>query len=551
MTKKDELVGILEEMAVLMELADLNAFKTKAIQNGARILDKSTIDVEAAASDSLMATQAGLGKGIQEILREFVQSGRVAEHERLKTLVPEGVLSLTKLRGVGAKKAKALHEQLDINSIGELEYACRENRLIELKGFGVKTQAAILQSIETWNSAQGRLLQHRALRMSEELQGEFQFAGASRIHVGGQLQRACEVIEELCFVCLVEHPHKFAEVFGAPVHQHSMRFHRDGVAVLVVLSSEENWAVDCFRASCAESFLREFEHRYELKPVAHEEQIFSQHKLSVISAELREDPALIEEAKHHTIPELVRNEDMRGMLHIHTHWSDGVHTIREMALEAKRLGFEYIAVCDHSKTAFYANGLSVDRVYMQHEEIDKLNEENLGIRILKGIESDILSDGSLDYDEAVLERFDMIVASVHSAFQLSKEAQTERIIRAIRSPYTTIVGHPTGRLLLSRKGYELDIEAILEAAAEHGTIIELNANPHRFDLDWRWHRRAVELGVRIGINPDSHQAPALAEVFLGVGIARKGMLRSSDVINTLGLNDFLTYCAQLKARKQA
>ncbi len=538
-------------MAVLMELGDMNAFKTKAIQNGARVLDKASISLEDAAADATRATQAGLGKGIQEILREFVSTGAVAEHQRLKTLIPEGVFSLTKLRGVGAKKAKALHEHLGINSIGELEQACRENRLLELKSFGAKTQAAVLVAIETWNSAQGRLLLHRATAMAEELRQECLHHGAVRVERSGELARWCEVINEICLVCQSSDSATLCAHFGVAADTQEINVLRDGMRVRIIVCGEDTFERELFRSSCAADFLRAFEQEFSVPGGLDRAGIFAHNKLSVVSPELCEDPSILQRAAEHDLPELVENRHMKGMLHIHTHWSDGVHSLREMALEAKDLGFEYIAVCDHSKTAFYANGLSVDRVLMQHEEIDKLNAENLGIRILKGIESDILSDGSLDYEEDILQRFDMVVASVHSAFSLAKEVQTQRIINAIRSPYTTIVGHPTGRLLLSRKGYELNIEAILEAAADTGTVIELNANPHRLDLDWRFHQRAVDLGVKIAINPDSHQCAALKEVFIGVGVARKGMLRPSDVLNTLSLSEFQNFCADLRVRKSS
>lgn len=551
------LITMLEQMALLMEINGENDFKIRAFQNGARVLEKSGIDVHSAVADGSIAGIKGIGKGLQELLREYVQHGDIAEYHSLKASVPAGVLQLTELRGVGGKKARSLYEQLGIASIGELEYACRENRLVELKGFGAKTQESILKSIIEWNNAQGKLHQDKAFALAEDIRALLLDAGATRVEFSGELRRACEIITHI--VAVVEcsapqcSPHTIAEKLSGSVEETS----KEGIIVQAQISginlqihcvSAEEFMPTLLRTTGGEAMK---ELHLDIRNISSEEEAFQKAGLPFIPPELRDNAEAVERAKNNELPALIEKAAMRAMLHIHTTWSDGMNSIREMALESKRLGFEYIAICDHSRTAVYANGLSIERVLEQHKEIDKLNSEGLGITILKGIESDILSDGSLDYPDEILERFDMVVASVHSAFKLPKEQQTERIIRALHNPYTTILGHPTGRLLLARSGYELDMERILLAAAETGTVVELNANPYRFDLDWRWHQYAVQHGVTIAINPDSHETGTLQEVFLGVGIARKGMLRNSDVLNTMNLEDFRTFTTQLRTQKLA
>ncbi len=546
MTQKDELVEKLEEMTVMMELADENIFKIRALQNGSRVLDKMQIDLPAAVADGSLKGVKGIGKGLLELIQEFVATGDIAEYHELKATVPAGVLSLTKLRGVGAKKARQLHEELDINSIGELEYACKENRLVELKGFGEKTQASILNSIAIWQAAQGKCLQSGGNRIAQSIIAECQELGSTRVEISGALRRRAEVIEDIVLVQLGASLDALVAHFEAVELADELRFIRDGMQVRLLSPDAKHFESTLFRSSAHSDFLKAFGGLSAADAAASEEKIFENHGFAFVPVELREDADVLRMKK---LPRLLESSDMRGMLHIHTTWSDGANSVEEMALETKRLGFEYVAICDHSKTAVYANGLSVERVKAQHAEIAKVNAAKPGISVLRGIESDILSDGSLDYDDEILEQFDVVVASVHSAFQLPKEQQTARIIAALRNPYTTILGHPTGRLLLARPGYELDMEAILQVAAETGTVIELNANPHRFDLDWRWHRRAVELGVKIAINPDSHQCATLSEVFLGVGIGRKGMLRAEDVINTMSEVEFRRFCAELRQSK--
>jgi DNA polymerase (family 10) len=556
---RTECVSLLEELALLLELSDGNPFRVRAVQNGARVLDGLQGDLtELYSSKTLQATR-GIGKGMLELIEEYLQNGSIAEVQELRLQVPAGVVSLTSLRGVGAKKAKALHEQLGISGIGELEYACRENRLVELKGFGEKTQASILAAIETWNAAQGKCRLPAAQEICAAVCSELLACGAERAAPAGQVRRHCEVVDEVVVVWSGCSMDTVATECNGTQEGNCVMMEREGVQVRAVHATERTFASTLFGESATPEFLQAFERALSIDQskeftaghYANEDEIFSRNTMSVVPPELREDERIIGEALKGTLPELVSEPAMRGMLHIHTEWSDGSDTIRDMALRSKEMGYTYVAICDHSKTAVYAQGLSVDRVLAQHREIDALNAEGLGIRILKGIESDILPDGSLDYDDDILALFDVVVASVHSSFRMDKDKQTERIVRAIHNPYTTILGHPTGRLLLARDGYAVDMDAIIDAAAATGTVIELNANPYRLDLDWRWHRAAVERGVRIAINPDSHQKETLHEVRFGIGIARKGGLRPQDVINSMELDAFTSFTQALRSSKLA
>ncbi|MFM8568322.1 MAG: PHP domain-containing protein [Candidatus Kapaibacterium sp.] len=544
-----ECVSLLEELALLLELGDGIPFRIRAVQNGARVLDGLQGDLATLAADGTLQSTKGIGKGLMDLIEEYLSTGTIAEVQSLRTTVPPGVVSLTSLRGVGAKKAKALYEQLGIASIGELEYACKENRLIELKGFGVKTQAAMLAAIDTWNAAQGKCRLPLALAIARSVCSELLSLGAATAETAGQVRRHGEVVDEIVVVwsdCSVD---VVTVHFAGECQDDTVSFLRDGVRVRAIHAEPHDFVRTLFRQSAAEAFLAAVDAVGSTDGMTSEEDLFARIGWSYVPVEMRESAECAERARQGTIPDAVRASDMRGMLHLHTEWSDGADTIRAMALRCKEMGYTYVAICDHSKTAVYAQGLSVERVKAQHREIDALNNEDLGISILKGIESDILPDGSLDYDDDILELFDVVVASVHSAFRLDKDKQTERIVRAIRNPYTTILGHPTGRLLLARDGYPLDMERILEAAAATGTVIELNANPYRLDLDWRWHGKAVQRGIRIAINPDSHQKETLDEVEYGIGIARKGMLRAVDTINTLELDAFLAFARELRARK--
>lgn len=561
---KTQLITILDAIADLMEFKGENQFKVRAFRNAAQSLRDTDVDIAEAARSGSLDTIPGVGKGIAAVIDEFVETGSVRAYEELSAEVPAGLLEMTRLPGLGPKKALAVYEQLGITSIGELEYACKENRLKDLKGFGIKTQEKILKAIQQWEANKDFARQNRAFADADRLLELLRpLPDVHRAELTGDLRRCMETVNRLHILVQSDN----AEALTTPLGSLLTNVAVDGTCItgtspnglqtIIDVVPNQQFVWQWYRSTGSVAYLEEFDtllNNVGLQagkeallqdgkpfPLDSEEDIFAAAKLPFLPPEIREGKGELALAQLNKLPALIEEKEMRGMLHIHSTWSDGHGSIRDMALAAKALGYEYIAMCDHSKAAFYANGLTEERVKAQHEEIDALNEENLGIRILKGIESDILADGSLDYPDHVLDTFDVIVASVHSLFTMPRETMTARIVRAVRNPYTTILGHATGRLLLARQGYDVDVDAVLEAAAETGTVIEINANPYRLDLDWRYVRKARDMGIRIAINPDAHHPDELRYVRYGIGIARKGLLSAGDIVNTLALDDFLTF----------
>ncbi|MES2767393.1 MAG: DNA polymerase/3'-5' exonuclease PolX [Bacteroidota bacterium] len=544
------LIQILEDTATLLELAGENPFKARAYSSAAHILEEQGIDIHEAVKLNTLRNVAGIGAGLRESITEYVHTGKLAEYEKLLKEIPSGVLDMTRLRGLGAKKVRSLHIQLGVNSIAELERACREDKLLDIKGFSAKSQETILKAIEMWRSSQGNFHQHKALIDAEAIVGFLkENKGFKNAEISGDLRRRAETVAELYIIAegeneeaeeVLKSEFELTEKNGILQGGHSPMF---GIPFVIEITDKKNYVQRLHETTGSEEFLKAFKKKFGddfLKEnFKSEEELYEALKLQYIPPELRESGDIIERALKNKIPKLIEPKHMRGMLHCHSTWSDGHNSIREMALGAKALGYEYFAICDHSKTASYAGGLTIEKVKAQHEEVDKLNAENLGIRILKGIESDILPDGELDYPDEILKIFDIVVASVHSSFTQSREDQTARIIKALKNPYTTILGHATGRLLLSRGGFDVDIKAIIDTAADFKKIIEINANPHRFDLSWENAKYAKERGVKIAINPDAHAVAELELVNLGIGIARKAMLEKSDIVNTLSCDDFL------------
>ncbi len=548
------LIHILEDTATLLELVGENPFKARAYSSAAHILEEQGIDIHEAVKFNTLRNVAGIGAGLREAITEYVHTGKLAEYEKLLKEIPPGVLDMTRLRGLGAKKVRSLHIQLGVNSIAELERACREDKLCEIKGFGKKSQETILKAIEMWRSSQGNFHQHKALIDAQAIVDFLKENKAFKnAEISGDLRRRAETVAELYIIAesgngeksdeaeeVLKSEFELTEKNGILEGGHSPMF---GIPFVIEITDKKNYVQRLHETTGSEEFLKAFKKKFGedflQESFKNEEELYEFLGLQYIEPELRESGDIIELALKNKLPKLIEPKHMRGMLHCHSTWSDGHNSIREMALGAKALGYEYFAICDHSRTASYAGGLTIERVKAQHEEVDKLNVENLGIRILKGIESDILPDGELDYPDDILKTFDIVVASVHSSFTQSREDQTARIIKALKNPYTTILGHATGRLLLSRGGFDVDIEAIIDTAAEFKKIIEINANPHRFDLSWENAKYAKERGVKIAINPDAHSVGELELINLGVGIARKAMLEKSDIVNTLSCDEFL------------
>jgi len=560
---KRAIAQILEEIALLLELKGENPFKVKAYTNAARIIELMDEDLDYYLKEGKLEDIKGIGKAISEKLTELIETGRLQYHEELKDSIPPGLLDMLSIPGVGPKKVRTLYERLGIKTIGELEYACIENRLLDIPGFGKKTQENILKGIEQLKKYKGQHLfgdvYPEAIEVKRKL---ISFRDIQRCEIGGSLRRRKEVVKDIDIVASTEKPTELMDFFISlpEVEEVVAKGETKSTVRLkcginmdlrVVADKEFPYALNHFTGSREHNTA--IRHRAkamgikvneyglfrgeELILCKEEEDIYKVLGLAYIPPELRENNGEIEAAERGELPELIKYSDIKGTFHIHTTASDGECTIEELVLEARRLGLSYIGITDHSKSAYYARGLSEDDIKRQIEEIDRLNTKYKDFRIFKGIESDILPDGSLDYDEDILELLDFVIASVHSNFKLDRDKMTERLVNALKNPYTTMLGHPTGRLLLARDEYELDINAVIDAAGEYGKVIEINSDPHRLDLDWRYLRqaKAKAKGVKVAINPDAHSKYGLGNIEYGVGTARKGWLTCADVINTMNV----------------
>lgn len=577
---KNQVAHVLEQVATLLELREgSNAFEVRAYQNAARSVSSLDADIEELSRAGKLKGIPGLGPTILKRIEELLTTGTMPFYEELVNSTPAIKLEMTRIPGVGPKKINAIYNQLHVNSIDELIQVCQEHKVAVLPGFGKKTEDKILQGIAF-------LTQHADRHLYPEVEEQAQLIrqalsdvpGILRMEIAGSLRRKRETVKDIDMVVSV------ADDAGEEVREHIMNVFTSQPTVKaitgkgltkssVVLRGGVNMDLRVVGDSQFPYTLHHFtgskEHHIILRrralsmnmtindyglfrskdpapenlvPCKDEREIYAALALDYIEPELREDMGEVEAAARHQLPELVREHDLKGILHAHSTWSDGHNSIREMAEACLKRGFTYLGITDHSKAAAYAGGLNEEALKRQWEEIDQLNEEFQGrMRILKGTECDILKDGSLDFPDRVLARLDFVVASIHSQFNLSSAEQTQRMLRAIANPYVDIIGHPTGRLLLNREGYSLDQEAMIEAAAEHGVCIEINAHPSRLDLDWRYLHRARDKGIKIPINPDAHAIDGLDVIRYGVGIARKGWLRASDVLNTQSAEEVLLF----------
>jgi DNA polymerase (family X) len=548
---------ILEEIGTLLEIKGENPFKSRAYYNAAKTL--SGVDnLNEMIEGRKLKEVKGIGEAIAGKIEEYVETGRMAYFDELTKQVPESLLELVQIPNLGPKKIKVLFDDLGITNVGELEYACKENRLVSLPGFGEKTQEKILRGIEFIKQHKGEYLVGDVYPLAYDIKEKLQaVAKGSSVEVCGSIRRRKEIVRDIdvlvgggdakSVTSLFTSLHEVSEVLVSGETKTSCRLKSGIEADLRIVSREEfPYALMYFTGSKEHNVkLRGMAKKKGLKlneyglfdgekPITlkSEDEIYRMLGLHYIAPELREDTGEIEAAEGGQLPRLVEMSDIRGTFHVHTESSDGTDSIEKIVQAAKRLGLAYIGISDHSKSAYYAGGLKVEDLCRQWEIIDNLNTREKDIHIFRGIESDILPDGSLDYDEDILKRFDFVIGSIHSSFHLKRDDQQARIIKAMQNPYMTILGHPTGRLLLSRDGYDIDMRTIIDAAAQTGTIIELNASPFRLDIDWRYMKYAKEKAVMISINPDAHTADGLAEMFYGIGIARKGWQEKEDILNT-------------------
>lgn len=576
---KNQIAAIFEEVAVLLALKeDSNPFEARAYENAARAINALDGDIEQLTRSGKLKGTPGLGATIIKRVEELVDTGQMAFYEELRNSTPVVKLEMLRIQGMGPKKINAIYDKLHVNSIAELEQACLDDRVAHLPGFGKKTQDNILQGIAFLAQHSDRFQYPVAEEEAERIRAALAtLPEIVRLQVAGSLRRRRETVKDIDMVASVaddagdEVRRKIMDFFtGQPSvkaitgkgETKSSAILGSGIAMdlRVVKDSQFPYTLHHFTGSKEHhiplrrralsmnmtindyGLFRGKEPDLELVPCKNEADMYAALGMAYIEPELREDMGEIEAALHGTLPVLVQESDLRGILHVHSTWSDGQNTIRELVEACIARGYQYLGITDHSKVAAYAGGLTEENLRRQQEEIDRLNEEYTGrLHILKGTECDILKDGTLDYADEVLAKLDFVVASIHSNFNLSPEEQTQRMLRAIANPNVDIIGHPTGRILLGRVGYTLDMEAVIDAAVEHGVCIEINAHPSRLDMDWRLVKRARDRGMKIPIDPDAHILAGLDVIRYGIGVARKGWLSASDVLNTMETEALLAF----------
>jgi DNA polymerase (family 10) len=555
---KKEAAQVLEEIAFLLELAGENPFKVRAYTSGARTILTLPGDLEEAVRTGALDQVKGIGKSLSGVIKELVETGAARIHEELKSKIPPGLQELLQVPGLGPKKARLLFENLQIDSLGELEYAIQENRLLSLPGFGAKTQERLKKGLEQMRRYAGLFRLGDLLPQAGELlAGVRALPGVLRGELAGGVRRGLEVDRGIEIVAAAGDPAQFwsaltslsvVREFTMENGVHGRGLLPRGIPFTLTLAPAENFAGVWLALTGSEAHLQELQERArslgwqitaaglsqggELIKGVEEDDIYRRLGLSWIPPELREGLGEIAAAGEGRLPRLVDQGDLRGCFHVHSYFSDGVNSLEELAAEVKSRGWEFLGISDHSQSAYYAGGLKPGDLQRQQEELSSCRRKYPRVTLFWGVESDILGDGSLDYPGEILQGFDFVIASIHSQFRLPQEEMTQRILQAMANPYCTMLGHVTGRLLLARDPYELNLEPILEFAARHQVIMELNASPFRLDLDWRWLKKAKEMGIMISLNPDAHSLEGFDDLTYGVMAARKGWLEPQDVLNT-------------------
>lgn len=578
---KDEIAAALEEIGTLLELKGESSFRTMAYHNAARALSQFEGDFQEHVQTGRVGEIRGIGASLAEKIHELAETGELPQLNELRAAIPPGVIAMLKIPGLGPKKVKALSEDLKLTTIDELKAACEAGTVAKLKGFGAKTQAKILEGIGFLGTIGQRVRLDLALPLGEALVEQLKkLPGVIRAELCGSLRRRRETAKDIDILISSADAKPIMEAFvGLPEVMQVVAHGETKSSIVAAMTVDREKVIlnadlrvvadECFpfalhyftgskehnvrlrsRAIDQGLSLNEYGLKGEGRDVkcATEADIFAALGLEFIPPELREDTGEIEAAEKKKLPHLITVKNLRGVFHNHSTYSDGNASLEEMALAAKALGLEYFGIGDHSQSLKIARGLSPEMVKKQHREIDELNARLHGVKILKGIESDILDDGSLDYDDETLRSFDYVVASVHTGFNMSSEEMTARICKALAHPATTMLGHATGRLLLRRDGYKVDLDQVLKAAAKHGKMIEINAHPVRLDLDWIHVKRAKAMGIPLVINPDAHSTGELALIEFGIDVARRGWLEAADVFNTKPLAEVMK---ELNRRKAA
>lgn len=584
---KDQVASILSEIGTLLELQGESSFRCNAYHNAARAIEQLETDLATLVNESKLGTIRGIGDTLQEKITTLVKTGSLPFYTELKNKTPRGMLDMLRIQGLGPKKVKAIHDHLGVDSLEGLKAACESGQVAGLKGFGARTQSKILEGIAFLSVMSGRVRIDQAEALAMMLVDGMRGApGIIRMELCGSLRRRKETIKDIDLLISADQSEALmkrfvdlpgvVQVIGQGETKSSIIVSGERLGLDLQMNADLRIVEDRHFPFALNYFTGSKEHNVTLRQRAihlgfklneyelmgprgtidckREEDLYQALGLDYIPPELREDTGEVQAAEKGTLPVLVEVDQIQGVFHNHTTYSDGSNSVSEMAEAAQRLGFYYLGLGDHSQSLTVANGLSPARVVKQQQEIEKLNSTFKGFQVFKGIESDILEDGSLDYDDDILDSFDYVVASVHSHFNQGREVMTARIIKAIHHPAVTMLGHATGRLLLRRDGYDVDLEAILQAAAQTNTLIEINANPYRLDMDWIHCKRAKALGVKLVINPDAHNREDLTQFRYGVDVARRGWLGKDDIYNTHSLawirSDLLKRKENKKSRKR-
>ena len=574
---KKAVAQVLEQIAAFLELKGENPFRIRAFRTAARAVGGFPGDLRDGIDDGSLASTKGVGPATLQIVSEIVTTGRASLLEELREQIPPGLVEMLSIQGLGVAKIRQIHEVLDIDSLPELEAAALDGRLARLPRFGPKTSENILKGIAFLRQASAFRLSHHAADEAEGLRAALErMPGVLQAVVAGDVRRRAEVVRDLVLVIVADVPpgelfkrlgllpgvHEFA---GQDDRRLTLRF-AGGASAQIVVTTPVNTGAVLVQATGSEGHLRALAAHAASRdlalsgaalwrgsafvPTPDETAFYAALGLDCIPPELREGDGEIEAAERHTLPRLLERGDLRGFLHCHTRYSDGSNTVEELALACRADGYEYLGITDHSQAAAYAGGLRPDDLARQADEIDEVNARLQGIRVLKGVEADILQDGRIDFDDAVLAQLDFVIASVHSRFNMTAAEMTARMLAAMDNPCLTIIGHPTGRLLLSRDPYGLDLDAVVEKAAATGVALEINADPHRLDLDWRLARRAREGGAAISIGADAHNAAGIANVEYGVNMARKAWLGPTHILNALPADRFLAHARRRAAGRR-
>lgn len=565
--KNIELSRIFEQIAKILKIKGENPFKIRAYEKITLVLENLPIDIETIYQQGGLNNIPGVGTGIAKKIEEFLTTGQLEYYEKLKTTIPAGVVELLDISEVGPKTAKLLYEQLEIDNIDKLEKAVREHQIKDLPGMGEKSETNILRGIELYKRRKERFLLGRTLPLAEEMvESLSQLKETNKISFAGSLRRKKETIGDIDILVTSQNPEKIMKTFTSlpqvreilaegPTKSSIITNDDLHIDVRVVEPISFGAALQYFTGSKAHNIkLRELALKRNLKINEYgvfevesgnriagekEEEVYQALNLPFIPPELREDRGEIEAAQENKLPQLVEYSQIKGDLHLHTKWSDGAHTIRQMAEAAQKIGYKYIAITDHSQSLKFAGGLIEERLREQVEEIQKLNQELKDFTILSGIEVDIKSDGNLDFSDEILSKLDVVIAAIHSGFKQDSKIITERIIKAMQNRFVNIIAHPTGRLIGYRESYQVDINEMMEVAVKTGTILEINAYPERLDLNDIYCRMAKEKGVQLAISTDAHSIEGLTFMDLGVAVARRGWLEEKEVINTLPLDKLL------------